>query len=214
MIRILIVDDTRLYREGLAHILDRVDGLSVAGTTDAQVSAVEAVRTLRPDVVLLRIDMPGSAAILRAIVNAGVGARVIAVGLIEREQDVIACVEAGALGFLPRDGSLDDLVACIRSAARGETVCSPRMVATLLKRMAALAADRPTWPGHSHLTAREHEVVRLIDEGLSNKEIAQRLSIEVRTVKNHVHNILEKLHVHRRGEAAARLRGRLEATGD
>ncbi len=214
MIRILIVDDTRLYREGLAHSLGRVDGLSVAGTTDAQVSALEAVRTLCPDVVLLRIDMPGSAAVLRAIVTAGVGARVIAVGLIEREQDVIACVEAGAFGFLPRDGSLDDLVACIRSAARGETVCSPRMVASLLKRMAALAAERPTWPGHSHLTPREHEVVRLVDEGLSNKEIARRLSIEVRTVKNHVHNILEKLHVHRRGEAAARLRGGLEATGD
>lgn len=214
MIRIVIVDDTRLYREGLAQILSRVEGFGVPGTADTHASALDAVRTLHPDVVLLRMDMPEAADILRAVVSSGAGARVIALGLVERDQDVIACVEAGALGFLPRDGSLDDLIACIRSAARGETLCSPRMVATLLKRVAVLAAGRPAWPRHAHLTTREHEVVRLIDEGLSNKEIARRLSIEVRTVKNHVHNILEKLQVHRRGEAAARLRSSVEATGD
>jgi DNA-binding NarL/FixJ family response regulator len=89
---------------------------------------------------------------------------------------------------------------------RGEFLCSPGTAATLLRRVAALAAERHTADNGARLTPREQQVVRLIDEGLSNKEIARRLSIEVRTVKNHVHSILEKLQVRRRGEAAARMR--------
>ncbi|MGQ0570740.1 MAG: LuxR C-terminal-related transcriptional regulator [Armatimonadota bacterium] len=203
MIRLLIVDDTRLFREGLAHFLERVDDFSVVGTAADRPAALAGVRTLCPDVVLLRMEMPECASMVRAMVDALPGVRVITVGLLDSEQDVISCVEAGAQGFVPRDGSLEDLVAGVRSVVRGETLCSPRITATLLRRVATLAAERRNWPGQAHLTVREREIVRLIDDGLSNKEIAHRLSIEVRTVKNHVHNILEKLQVRRRGEAAA-----------
>jgi len=92
---------------------------------------------------------------------------------------------------------------------RGEAVCSPRVAGALLRRIAALATDGRSDRVPAHLTKREREIMGLIDEGLSNKEIAKRLRIEVATVKNHVHNILEKLQVHRRGEAAARVRAAL-----
>jgi len=107
---------------------------------------------------------------------------------------------------VPRDGTLADLRAVIESVARGEVVCSPRIAASLLRRIADLAAEREPPPPELRLTSREIEIVELIDQGLSNKEIAQRLSIALPTVKNHVHSILDKLHVHRRAEAAARLR--------
>jgi DNA-binding NarL/FixJ family response regulator len=105
-----------------------------------------------------------------------------------------------------RDGSLDDLVAIVQSVARGETLCSPRVAAILFKQVAVLASERQSRILSVHLTTREREIVDLIDRGLSNKQISHQLSVEVRTVKTHVHNILEKLQVHRRGEAAAWVR--------
>ncbi len=206
MIRVLIVDDTRLYREGLAHILGREDDISVVGTAARREESLVCVRDLHPDLVLLHMAMPDSMATLRAVVNAAPEVKIVALGVAESESEVIACAEAGVAGYLLRDGSLDDLMATVQSVARGEMLCSPRIAATLLKRVASLAAERQSWKTQAHLTSREIEIVQFIDQGLSNKEIARRLSIEVRTVKNHVHNILEKLQVHRRGEAAALVR--------
>lgn len=204
MIRVCIFDDARLYREGLALILERDPEVIVMdpGLLQGEVGDPG----LQPDIALVRAH---SAATIEAIwVTTGltVDTKVIALGLTEREQDVIACAEAGVAGYLPREGSGDDLLALIHSVARGEAVCSPRIAASLLRRVATLAAERRTVPGVARLTVRELEIVRLIAEGLSNKEIARHLFIDVRTVKNHVHNILEKLQVHRRMEAVARVR--------
>ena len=111
-------------------------------------------------------------------------------------------------GYVSREDSLDDLVAVVESVGRGELLCSPRVAASLLRRVASRAGTRwDSAPTH-HLTAREAQIGQLIQEGLSNKEIASRLGIEVTTAKNHVHNLLEKLQVHRRAEAVARLRRR------
>ena len=205
MVRVAIVDDTRLFREGLAHILTREEYVSVAGMAGPLDESLALVRDIRPDVVLLRMATPESLQILRAIAEV-TPAKVIVLGVSESEDEVIACAEAGAAGYLLRDGSVADLVAAVQSVASGETLCSPRIAATLLRRVAALAAERQSLAVLAHLTRRETEIVELIDQGLSNKEIARRLTIEVRTVKNHVHNVLEKLQVHRRGEAAARVR--------
>lgn len=110
----------------------------------------------------------------------------------------------GVAGFLPRDATLDDLAHTLTKVARGEAVCSSSVAGALLRRISTEAHQRTVTA--DHLTPREREVLVLIEQGLSNKQIAQRLGIEVRTVKNHVHNLLEKLRVQRRGEAAARLR--------
>ena len=203
---VLIIDDTRLYREGLTARLAPEAGIErVVPAADGQ-TALRQLSVLRIDVVLLNMATSGSIALLHAVVGVAPHVPVVALAVADSDDEVIACAEAGAAGYLQRQDSFADLLAVIQSVARGETLCSPRVAATLLRRVATLAAGHRSPPEATNLTAREREVVHLIDQGMSNKEIARRLCIEVRTVKNHVHNILQKLQVSRRGEAAARVR--------
>jgi DNA-binding NarL/FixJ family response regulator len=150
--------------------------------------------------------MPGSLDVVRELTARAEPLRVVVLTLPELEQAVLPCIEAGVAGYVPRDGGLDDLVAVIRSAARGDGVCSPRMVGRMWARLAQLSRAHSDPTALDALTSREREILTCIERGNSNKEIAARLSIELATVKNHVHNILEKLHVHSRGEAVAALR--------
>jgi DNA-binding NarL/FixJ family response regulator len=205
-IRLLIIDDTCLYREGLAAVLGLEAWVSAVETAGDQDDGLRQLDDFRPSVVLLNMATVGSAGILNTVVRTAPDVRVVALGVSETDDEVIAHAEAGIAGYLLRRQSLADLVAVVQSVAHGETLCTPRVVAALLRRVATLAAERRSSAEPARLTAREREILELVDEGLSNKEIARRLSIEVRTVKNHVHNILEKLQVHRRGEAAAMLR--------
>jgi len=130
-------------------------------------------------------------------------ARVVTVGVRETEDDILILAEAGSAGYVLRADSLDSMRTVIEAVVRGETVCSPRTTSMLLGRVAALAAERRASAGAVRLTAREVEILDLIEQGLGNREIAERLSIEVRTVKNHVHSIITKIGVARRGQAAA-----------
>jgi two-component system nitrate/nitrite response regulator NarL len=203
---VLIVDDTRLYLEALAGLLgseSRIRAVQTALDCDA---ALRHLVMSSPDVVLVNTAMQDSAFILRAIANVAEQVPIVALGVCESETDVITWAEAGVAGYHFKTESLAELLAVIQGVARGEALCPPRITAALLRRVAALAAERRPEAAATRLTARERQILELIDEGLANKEIARRLSIEVRTVKNHVHNILEKLQVNRRGEAAARVR--------
>jgi two-component system, NarL family, nitrate/nitrite response regulator NarL len=205
MIRVLVVSAIRLYREGLAGSLARDGRFDVAGTAADVGECLDAVRTLRPDVVLLDLTIADALGAVRAV--AGSQTKLIALGVREVESDVVEAAEAGVSGYVGRDASLQELVDAVECTARGESPCPPHIAALLIGRLAAAAATRgPARDLASKLTPREAEIVDLIDEGLSNKQIAGRLSIEPATVKNHVHNILEKLDVTRRGEAAAALR--------
>jgi two-component system nitrate/nitrite response regulator NarL len=150
--------------------------------------------------------MPDSVLAVRSLAAAAPAVKVVAVAVPDSERDVIACVEAGVAGYVTREASVEELVQATLDATRGELHLPPRMAARLVRHVAELATDRPG--PEARLTSRELEIVDLIDDGLSNKQIAQRLCIEVPTVKNHVHNILEKLQVDRRSEAAARVRAR------
>jgi len=203
---VLIVADIRLYREGLAQVVERQTQFRLAGTAADGESAVVIMKAHPPDVVLVDMAMPDGRTLIRAIRDFAPNVKVVALSVAETEGDVCACAEAGIAGYVPRQASLPDFVAALESATRGEALFSPRMAASLLRRVAALAATQPGGLEHIRLTPREREIIQLLDEGLANKDIARRLGIEVATVKNHVHNILEKLHVHRRGEAAARVR--------
>jgi len=209
---VLIVTDIRLYREGLAHILRREHGVGVVATVSAA-EALRAVADSRPAVALVDMATDGALRTIRALALGAPELKIVALAVQEAEGEVIACAEAGISGLVSRDASLDDLVETISSVARGEMVCSPRVAASLLRRVRTLAAERAREPLDPHLTARETQILRLIEEGLSNKEIARRLCIEVATVKHHVHNLLEKLGVSRRGEAVARVRGLRTASG-
>lgn len=214
MFRLLIVADIRLYQEGLAHILSRETRLTVAGTAADAASAIELARTRAIDVALVDMAMPDSIAAMRGIATHTPGVKVVALGMRESERDFVTWAEAGVAGYVPRAASIADLVVVLESVGRGEFLCSPRTAATLLRHVAALAAGRPEPggdPSLSALTPREREIATLLEGGLSNKDIARRLGIEVATVKNHVHNLLEKLQVHRRAQAVARLQNRMPA---
>ena len=206
-IRIVIVAPTRLYRDGVAQVLAESPALDVVGTARDAASGAAAIQAAAADVVLVDVALTAS---LPALVGAARNAKVIAFGVARDEEQVIACAEAGVDGYVECDASLDDLERVLRGAVRDEAVCAPWMTGALLRRVSTLARDRSngTPPDAQRLTLREREVMALVDEGLSNKQIARHLSIELPTVKNHVHNVLEKLEVRGRLEAAARVRGR------
>jgi DNA-binding NarL/FixJ family response regulator len=206
VIGIVIVDDTRLYRDGLADVLGKQEGIRVVDAISEPDQLIDHLRDRDADIVLMRMGMANSLGLLRALFAAAPAVKVVALGVSENEDEIIACAEAGVAGYLLRSGSFEDLLDVIRSVAAGETRCTPRIAATLLKRVATLAAERGCAVVPAHLTPREGEILELIERRLSNKEIAQRLLIDVRTVKTHVHNILEKLQVRCRGEAVARMR--------
>jgi two-component system nitrate/nitrite response regulator NarL len=209
MIGVFVVSETRLYRDGVAGALARSEHFDVVGTAADLATAVAQVSALcpRPVVVLVDHSIAEGAGAVAELQRAAPGVRVLAIAARSAEGDVIAWAEAGAAGFLPHEASLDDLMAGVVAVANGRGMCSPDVAAVLLRRVASLAEQRRPVKGLGELTGRERQVAALLQEGLSNKEIALRLRIQVPTVKNHVHSVLEKLQVRRRGEAASRLRG-------
>lgn len=205
-IRVVVAAEVCFYREGLATFLERQATIEVVGTTVSRAQTIDTTACARPDVLLLDMTMTDSLAAVRDLASLEIPVRIVALAVWETERDVLACAEAGVAGYVPREGSLADLLRTIESVARGELIVSPRIAGLLIRRVATLASAAPSVARDAVLTVREHEIVRLIDEGLSNKQIAARLGIEVATAKNHVHNILEKLQIHRRGQIAPQLR--------
>jgi len=202
MTRVLIVVGIRLYREGLAQLLDAQGGFTVVGTAASGRAAAEQIGQSTPDVALVEIGLPDLEAITGVLSARSSPIPIVVMGIENSDSDVLACAERGATSYVTRDASVAELTETIQSAAKGEVICSPRTAGTLIKRLGTLAAqlrpDLATVP----LTRREREVAALMGEDLTNKEIAARLRIEVATVKNHVHNVLDKLRVHRRTDAA------------
>ena len=206
MTRVFIVSEVRLYRDGLARLLRRDQRLDVVGSAGDVPDALEALAGTdeAPEAVLLDVPAPASPESLRQLEAAVPTARIIVLNVSDAdEQAVIAWAEAGVGGMLSRDVDVDDVAQAVETTARGGTVCSPRLAALLLQRLARSNEERPVT---SPLTTREREIAALLEQGLSNKEIAARLQIELPTVKNHVHSILTKLKASRRGQAAAMLR--------
>jgi len=203
-VTVFLVATVRLYREGLADALGREDGIRVV-RADAEVGPFfDDPPCEGADVALLDMTVEGSLAAVQRASSVGDSPRIVAVAIPDDDQQVIACAEAGIHGYVTWDEPLIELTAAVRSAARGEARCSPRVAAVLLHRVRALRHMES--PGAvTHLTSRELEIVALIAQGLSNKEIAARLRLGLPTVKNHVHNILSKLGVNRRSEAVRRV---------
>ena len=163
----------------------------------------------RPDVILLNLASFDNHALLQLARSRAPQSPLIVVGVSEEDEgEIVACAEAGVSGYHLRTGSLTELVHLIASVIAGESVCSPRVTALLLRRLASLAADGRSDSKALALTQRENQVVRLLELGLSNREIAAQLCIEVATVKNHVHSLLAKLGVRRRTHVVAVMRGR------
>jgi DNA-binding NarL/FixJ family response regulator len=214
--RLLIVDDCKLNRENLAAVLATHDGFEPALAWD-QPSLCAALGEVTPEIVLLNMGTRDKLVLLEMVRESCPAAKVIVVGISEDdESEIVACAEAGVAGYHLRAESLDDLLAILSRVASGESVCSPKVSAMLLRRLSALAAERRPAVKELVLTAREIQILRLIESGLSNQEIADHLYIALHTVKNHVHSVLSKLGVSTRAEAAAysRLFQNRELTGE
>jgi DNA-binding NarL/FixJ family response regulator len=207
---LVVIAPIRLYREGLVALFADRSDFEVAATAVAREDGLEEVQRNKPDVVLLA-PIPGAGApLVRELVATAPDARIVMLGITDDDPEVLPLAEAGVAGYVTTDASGDDIVLIVESVARGEMPCSPRLAATLLQRVATLAQERGTPGPLTSLTAREREIVDLLGDGLSNKEIARDLQIEVTTVKNHVHHILEKLQVARRTDVATFARRRRE----
>jgi two-component system, NarL family, nitrate/nitrite response regulator NarL len=200
-ITVLICAAIRLYREGLARVLVIDPRLEVVGTADTTRDALPLLRACRPDVLLVDLERREAVDTLPAVREAAPDTRVLGIAVPELVDEVLARAEAGIDGFLTREASLEELVTSIVATHRGEAACSPAVVGALLRRVGALAAVQ-TMGSVASLTERQREVVELIRDGLSNKQIAVRLAIELPTVKNHVHAILEKLELASRDDVA------------
>jgi two-component system, NarL family, nitrate/nitrite response regulator NarL len=209
MTRLAVVAGVRFYREGLADVFRHVNGFDVVGTASDATQTLALLRDLQPQVVLVASDLARVPALVDQIATVRPDTRVVVVGIEDDHPDVLPLAEAGVAGYVTNNASTEELVEVVTQIAQGDGACSPRITAALLERVATLAREKRFGIKASQLTARELEIVALIDLGMSNKQIANDLCIEVTTVKNHVHNILEKLNVQRRGEAAAAVRGEI-----
>ncbi|MGE5221827.1 MAG: response regulator [Omnitrophica WOR_2 bacterium] len=201
-IRVLIVDDHAVVRQGLRTFLELQDDIEVIGEAGDGTHSLEMIQQLKPDVVLMDLVMPGMDGITatRQIKTLGSGAQVIALTSFTEDDKVFPAIQAGACSYLLKDVSPDDLVEAVRAAARGEARLHPDIARKLMEQVAQgkVAAE----PGPIDLTGRELEVLRLVAQGLSNREIADRLVISEKTVKTHMNSILGKLNLEDRTQAA------------
>jgi DNA-binding NarL/FixJ family response regulator len=202
---LLIVDDYTMQRENLAAVFAS-KGAVPASAWDLQ-SLFTALTGHPPDLVLLNMDTRDSGLLLHATLEIRPQAKVIVLGVYkDDEARIVACAEAGVAGYHLRTESLGDLMSLIRNVAEGESSWSPHVSAILLRRLSELATKRQSSTQQLVLTRREAQILRMLEMGLTNREISADLRIAVHTVKNHVHSVLKKLGVSTRAEAASRSR--------
>jgi two-component system NarL family response regulator len=201
--RVLVVDDQQLFRRGLVMLLGVEPDIDVVGEAGDGIAATELAATAVPDVILMDVRMPKRSGIEAcvAIKEAAPTARIIMLTVSDEEADLYDAVKNGASGYLLKDSSIDEVAQAIRVVADGQSLISPSMAIKLLDEFKQMSrSDRQQVPTPK-LTDRELEVLKLVAQGLNNREIAKRLFISENTVKNHVRNILEKLQLHSRMEA-------------
>ena len=204
--RLFLIAGIRVYCDAVARRLSEEGFGTVVGAAATARGALRAIVALRPEIVLVDVAPHGTLGDVRCLTVAAPGARIVALAVPDISHNIVALAEAGIVDYVPRDGSFSELIATLRRVQAGDTPSKPRLSAGL--RFSFAECECPTTPP-SELTPREKEILARIDQGCSNREIARLLHIELPTVKNHVHHILEKLHAHRRGEAAAMAAGRV-----
>lgn len=206
-ILVLVIEDNRLVRDGLAALLDEQPDFKVVAAAEGATAGLLQVRQTKPHVVLLDASLGNhdSRRFVESVQKEAPDSKVIVMDLLPAREDIIGFIKAGAKGFIVKDATLEDFVRTIRSVAEGADVVPPALTKTLLSHIVDQAVTRSTAAVLEavQMTKREREITGLIAEGLSNKEIAQRLNIATYTVKSHVHNILEKLALHSRLQIAA-----------
>jgi DNA-binding NarL/FixJ family response regulator len=201
MITVLIVDDHKMVRQGLRFLLEQEDGIEVVGECAEGPSAIAAVRTLAPTVVLLDLFLPGQdgISVLAQIKQDRPATEVLMLTSSTDEEHLLAAVRAGALAYLPKNAGVDQVVTAVRAAAKGESVLEPRIAARLVREVRQASFRRRPL---DQLSPRELEVLAALARGRTNRQIAKALQISEETVKAHVSSILAKLHLADRTQAA------------
>lgn len=206
-ILVLVIEDNRLVREGLSAILETQPDFKVTAAVEAEDVGLIQIQQTKPHVVLLDASLGNvsSNRVVESIRKTAPGTKVIVMDLLPAQQDVIAFIKAGASGFIVKDATVEEFVKTIRAVAEGAHVVPSSLTGTLLSHIAdqAVIHSLDSAAEAVRMTNREKEITDLIAEGLSNKEIAQRLNLAEYTIKSHVHNILEKLALHSRLQIAA-----------
>ena len=204
-IRVLIVDDHALFRRGLQMVLEGEADIEVVGEASDGHEAIEQAEKATPDVVLMDVRMPKRSGIeaTRAIKDMLPSSKILMLTISDEEADLYDAIKAGAAGYLLKEISIEEVAGAVRSVHAGQSLISPSMASKLLNEFAAMVKrrdERSQVPG-PRLTERELEVLKLVAKGMNNRDIGAELFISENTVKNHVRNILEKLHLHSRMEA-------------
>ncbi len=196
-IRILLIEDNRLLREGIAAMINEQEDMRVVAASDGSEDDLIRARTTKPHVVLIDFGLRNqhSVRFAASLTKETPELKVIGMGLIPSQSDVVEFVQAGASGFILKDATVDDFLATIRSVASGGKVLPPMLTHSLFSHVVEHATKKGngSLANTAQMTTREREIIALITEGLSNKDIAAQLHIATHTVKSHVHNILEKL---------------------
>jgi two-component system NarL family response regulator len=202
-IRVLICDDHALFRRGLIMVLESEDGIEVVAEAEDGKEAIQQAEDVLPDVVLMDVRMPRMSGIeaTRVIVESVPTAKVLMLTVSDEEEDLYEAVKAGATGYLLKEISIEEVANAIRAVVMGQSLISPSMASKLLSEFNNLARQAQQKVIAPKLTDRELQVLKLVAQGMSNREAAETLFISENTVKNHVRNILEKLHLHSRTEA-------------
>lgn len=197
-IRVLICDDHSLFREGLRAILREQPAFEVVGEARNGIEAVEFTRQLRPDVVLMDIDMPELSGLeaARRIVAARLPSKVLILSLYDDEDLIAGCLDAGAAGYVLKDGPTSQLLFALEAVHRGERYMSPRALSVVIDH--AREGGIKTGTRYDLLTDREREVLKLLADGFSSKDLALRLNLSVKTVDAHKYNLMRKLDIHNR----------------
>jgi DNA-binding NarL/FixJ family response regulator len=219
-VRLIIVAANQLFRECLSAALLALGRFSeVESATDTE-DALRIIEHHPPDIAVIDLDLRNGSALelIRRVTDNFPSVRVVVIGSVESEAEILQCAEAGASGYTVKQASLEDLLTTVENVSNGESNWSPRMAHALFCRLAELGHQRALEQSYDlgTLSSREFEILELVARGLSNKQIAAQLCVSAHTVKNHVHNILEKLNVERRWQAVeyAYERGWLQRTAD
>ena len=205
-IKLLLVEDNRILRDGIKALINKQADLRIVGAFEGNHDTLIQARRLKPHVILIDLGLRNENGlhVVTTLTKEFPQIRIIGMGLIPSQRDIVEFVEAGAAGFVLKDATVKDVLGTIRAVARGVKVLPPLLTESLFTHVVeiALRKGRGKLPNAVRMTAREREIIILIAEGMSNKKIAQHLNLSPYTVKSHVHNILEKMALHSRLEIA------------